>query len=309
MTTKPANHKHFIVASANFKLDNNNQKPDNLQSTILFKLGDKKISETRISETSTIEENEFTITRENKIIPSSLIATTQTPISSAETQLITTSNGNLNRIENSLNNTSSQSITNPNDVLNRIENVLNNGTETSTGKLERPIINEIERNSPSLSYTPSEFQNDIPRDSLSDNGRILRDPRQRNRGGRSCNACNSRNASIAWNKWRSDIQNRIMDDSDVSSAHFGTIFYFTFVVNKNRKISNVKVICTEISNSKSVSAVKDAIINLEGDEILEFPRNSARSSVEFTGGFLMGITAQYSTPENYNDYENIRIQY
>jgi hypothetical protein len=133
---------------------------------------------------------------------------------------------------------------------------------------------------------------------------------------KTCPACNNKNMNntnyrdelIAWNVWRSRIQNQIMDDSDVD-ADYGTVFYFTFKVDKYRNITDVKVICTDPSNTTASSSVRKAILRLRGKAILEFPKGTNRSMVDFTGGFLMGAYSQYSSPGDYNDIEHIRTQY
>ena len=117
-----------------------------------------------------------------------------------------------------------------------------------------------------------------------------------------------RDETIAWNKWRSNLQNRIMDDSDID-ADYGTIFYFSFTVDNNRNISNVRVISTNLWDKESTEVVRRAIIHLKGKPILNFPPNTNRSSIKFTGGFVIGTTSQYSTPGDYNDFEHVRLQY
>jgi hypothetical protein len=117
-----------------------------------------------------------------------------------------------------------------------------------------------------------------------------------------------RDELIAWNVWRSNIQNTIMDNSDVD-ANYGTIFYFSFKVDKNRNISNIKIISTDFGNSASISEVRKAINGLRGKPILDFPEGTNRNHVDFTGGFIIGTVAQYATPDDYNDYERIRMQY
>ena len=111
---------------------------------------------------------------------------------------------------------------------------------------------------------------------------------------------------IAWNKWRSNLQNQIMRDSQIDYAPLGTLFTFTFVVDKFGNISNIKVMC---SNQNYMDAarnrVKPAIANLQRKPILKFPLGSQRTSTVVIGGFLIGTQEIFSTPENFSDYERI----
>ena len=105
---------------------------------------------------------------------------------------------------------------------------------------------------------------------------------------------------IAWSKWRSDLQNRIMEDSNAEYAPYGTIFLFTFIVDKYGNISNVKVQCSN-PNYMDIArnGVKPAITNLQKKPILNFPRGSQRTSTVVTGSFILGSQNVYSNPNDY----------
>ncbi len=111
---------------------------------------------------------------------------------------------------------------------------------------------------------------------------------------------------IAWNKWRSNLQNRIMRDSKIDYAPLGTIFLFTFVVDKYGNISNIKVECSN-PNYMDIARnnVKPAISRLQKDSILNFPKGTQRTSTVVTGLFLIGLEERYSTPEDFSDYERV----
>lgn len=112
---------------------------------------------------------------------------------------------------------------------------------------------------------------------------------------------------IAWNKWRSNIQNQIMRDSDIGYAPIGTVFSFTFIVDKFGNVSNIKVEC---SNPNLMNAarqkVKPAIANLQKKPILNFPRGTQRTSTVFTGTFSISTSERYSTPNDFSDYERVK---
>ena len=111
---------------------------------------------------------------------------------------------------------------------------------------------------------------------------------------------------IAWNLWRSNIQNQIMRDSDIEIAPLGTVFTFTFIVDKFGNVSNIKVDCSNPAfMDVARNNVKPAIVNLQKKPILNFPKGTKRTSTVFTGMFLIGTQTRYSTPENYSDYERV----
>lgn len=111
---------------------------------------------------------------------------------------------------------------------------------------------------------------------------------------------------IAWNKWRSDIQNQIMIDSRIDYAPLGTIFLFSCVIDKYGNVSNIKT-WTSNPDYQSIAKekVKPAIANLQGKPILKFPRGTQRTSTVFNGAFLIGIEDRFSTPNDYADFEKV----
>ena len=111
---------------------------------------------------------------------------------------------------------------------------------------------------------------------------------------------------IAWNRWRSNLQNQIMRDSQIDYAPLGTLFTFSFVVDKFGNISNIKVECSNPNYMDVVrNKVKPAIANLQRKPILNFPKGSQRTSTVVIGGFLIGTQEIFSTPEQFSDYERI----
>ena len=117
----------------------------------------------------------------------------------------------------------------------------------------------------------------------------------------------SREEVIAWNVWRSNLQNRIMDESAIE-APVGTLILFSFDVSETGKITNLSYTCS--SKKYAVAAKADMVSilkRLEGDSILNFPDNTKRKKVRFKGGFLLDYSTQYSSPEDYSDYERVRL--
>ncbi len=112
---------------------------------------------------------------------------------------------------------------------------------------------------------------------------------------------------IAWNKWRSNVQNQIMRNSNIEYAPLGTMFTFNFVVDKFGNVSNIKVDCSN-PNYMDVARnnVKTAISKLQKQPILNFPKGTQRKSTVVQGYFFMGLEDRYSTPNNFPDFERIR---
>lgn len=112
---------------------------------------------------------------------------------------------------------------------------------------------------------------------------------------------------IAWNKWRSDIQNEIMMKTQVE-APIGTVFYFSFVVDKFRHISNLKAICSNPFSQKEVQTKLIPVIkSLEYSALLEFPKGTNRDKTTVRGMFSLGTETMLSKPGDYNDVERVQV--
>lgn len=113
---------------------------------------------------------------------------------------------------------------------------------------------------------------------------------------------------IVWNKWHSDLQNQIMQDSKIYSPR-GTVFRFSCTVDKNRRISNIKV-WSDTTNTQpgDIYRIKTVISGYQNNAILEFPAGTKRIIANFSGGFTVGTDSRYSRPEDYSDVEKIKIR-
>ncbi len=110
---------------------------------------------------------------------------------------------------------------------------------------------------------------------------------------------------IAWNKWRSDLQNQVMKDTDIS-APLGVAFKFSFTVDKFGNLSNVKVWSTTSAYSDmAVRVIKPVLMGYQGKPILNFPQGTKRIITNVAGGFVMSTTTGYSSPDDYSDYERV----
>jgi len=112
---------------------------------------------------------------------------------------------------------------------------------------------------------------------------------------------------IAWNKWRSNLQNQIMRDSKLPDIPTGTVFKFTFTVDKYGKVSNVKTwSLTPTYTPYAIQYIAPVIRGYQGHSILDFPFGSNRVITNVEGGFKISNTSKYSTPNDYNDTETVK---
>lgn len=111
---------------------------------------------------------------------------------------------------------------------------------------------------------------------------------------------------IAWNRWRSNLQNQIMKDSRLPIVPNGTVFKFSFTVDKYGKVTNVKTWSTNPAYTPyAIQYIAPAIRSYQGRSILNFPQGSNRVITDVTGGWKISATAKYSTPQDYNDIEKV----
>ena len=111
---------------------------------------------------------------------------------------------------------------------------------------------------------------------------------------------------IAWNIWRSNLQNQIMKDVRLPIIPNGIIFKFTFDVDKFGKVSNVQTWSTTPSYTPyAVQYIAPVIRSYQGKRILDFPTGSNRTTTHVTGGWRIASNTKYSTPNDYNDTEKV----
>ena len=114
---------------------------------------------------------------------------------------------------------------------------------------------------------------------------------------------------IAWNKWRSALQNQVMMDSHMR-APLGTVFKFSFTVDKFGNMSNIKVWSTNPSyTSYAVRVIKPVLSSYQHKPILNFPTGTKRVITNVNGGFVISTRTEYSSPSDYSDYEKVKRSY
>lgn len=114
---------------------------------------------------------------------------------------------------------------------------------------------------------------------------------------------------IAWNKWRSNLQNQVMKDAP-TRAPLGTVFKFSFTVDKYGNMSNIKV-WSENPNytDLAVRVIKPVLSSYAHKPILNFPQGTKRVITNVTGGYQISTRTKYSSPSDYSDYERVKRYY
>ncbi len=111
---------------------------------------------------------------------------------------------------------------------------------------------------------------------------------------------------IAWNVWRSNLQNQIMQDVKLPIIPNGVIFRFSFNVDKYGKITNIYTSSDNPAFTPyAIQYIAPVIRSYQGKSILNFPAGSTRTSTEFKGGWKISSSERLSTPQDYNDYEKV----
>ena len=112
---------------------------------------------------------------------------------------------------------------------------------------------------------------------------------------------------IAWNKWRSNLNNQIMRDSKLPTMPNGIIFKYKFTVDKYGKVSNVQTWSPTSSYTPyAIQFIAPVIRSYQGHSILNFPAGSNRITTEVTGAWKLSSNEKFSNPSDYNDIEKIK---
>lgn len=112
---------------------------------------------------------------------------------------------------------------------------------------------------------------------------------------------------VVWNEWRSRVQNKIMQDVKLPIMPNGTIFKFSFSVDKYGKVYNLQTWAEPSSYTPyAIQYIAPVIRSYQGREILKFPSGSSRINTDVKGGWKISENEKYSTSSNYNDIERIR---
>lgn len=113
--------------------------------------------------------------------------------------------------------------------------------------------------------------------------------------------------NIAWNVWRSNLQNKIMQDTKLPYIPNGVVFKFSFTVDEYGRISNLQTWSENQGFTPyAIQYIAPVIRSYQGRSILNFPEGTARKSTEVKGGWKISDNEKYSNPNDYNDIERVK---
>jgi len=116
-----------------------------------------------------------------------------------------------------------------------------------------------------------------------------------------------REETIAWNIWRSNLQNKIMQDTKLPIIPQGIVFRFSFTVDKYGKITNLQTWSDSSTYTPyAIQYIAPVIRSYQGRSILNFPEGTVRTITDVKGGWKISESEKYSTPQDYNDYEKVK---
>lgn len=182
------------------------------------------------------------------------------------------------------NNVKQQAQTKPKQTTTVKQTAIQPKTQTVTKpvvtKVEKPIVKEIE--------TPKAEQKVVEK--------TVEQPK----------IMTQQEETIAWNVWRSNLINQIMQDVKMPNIPEGTIFQFSFTVDKYGKVSNVQTGANPANYTPyAIQYIAPVIRSYQGRSILNFPEGTQRITTQVTGKWKMSTTRKYSTPQDFNDYEKV----
>lgn len=118
--------------------------------------------------------------------------------------------------------------------------------------------------------------------------------------------------SLDWSTWRSNIINKITDDSvyieSLNNYPQGSMFAYSFMVDNTGKIYDIKVKSFQLSKEDK-DKVTQLIKSYEYKNITKFPPNSKRKMVRVSAILLFSDRTEYSRPSDFHDLEQIRMKF
>lgn len=118
--------------------------------------------------------------------------------------------------------------------------------------------------------------------------------------------------NIDWSTWKSNFVNAIIDGSmgidSLNSYPEGSWFYYSFNVDREGRISNIKVHSIQIS-SEDKEKIVELIKSFQYSEVTVFPANSKRNTIKVDAVVLFGNTEKKARPSDFNDTEQVKIKF
>lgn len=117
--------------------------------------------------------------------------------------------------------------------------------------------------------------------------------------------------NIDWSTWKSNFVNEIIDGSmsikSLDTYPEGSWFYYSFNVDKDGSISDIKVSSLQIS-AEDRKSIANLIKSYQYKDITVFPANSKRSRAKVDAIVMLGSSEKKARPSDFNDTERIKIK-
>ena len=118
--------------------------------------------------------------------------------------------------------------------------------------------------------------------------------------------------NIDWSKWKSNFVNKILDDSiaikELDSYPNGSWFWYSFVVDNEGRISNVKVRSLYLSKEDK-QKVSKLIKSYQYQPITRFPKKSKRKTASISAIMMLSnVETKHSKPSDFKDMEMIKYK-
>lgn len=121
---------------------------------------------------------------------------------------------------------------------------------------------------------------------------------------------NDYSLTISWNQWRSNIVNKILDDSysiqELNKYPSGTWFYYSFNVDREGNIFNINVISFTME-PQDIQLVTDLIKSYTHAPLIVFPKNSKRNKVSVRAVCLFDNQTQATQSSDFHDLERLKF--
>lgn len=117
--------------------------------------------------------------------------------------------------------------------------------------------------------------------------------------------------NIDWRTWKSNFVNEIIDGSmsikSLDTYPQGSWFYYSFYVDRDGSISDIKVSSMQISQEDRKN-IANLIKSYEYKDVTVFPANSKRVRAKVDAIVMLGPTEKKAKPTDFDDTERIKIK-
>ena len=266
-------------------------KKDNIQSENTENIKNQKITPT----------NNIGVKNNNTNVKSNPVKTSnnsikQTPVNTQTQSAINNQNPNIDL----------------NKIVNNNQKIMNTPSQTTTKQIKTsntPVANKnIETLKPQTQVSPPQKLPETQKPVQASSQTVAMPPKSvTTKTETQPVILTAQQEEIAWNKWRSNLNNQIMKDSKLPTMPNGIIFKYKFTVDKYGKVSNVQTSSTSSGYTPyAIQFIAPVIRSYQGRAILNFPQGSKREYTEVSGAWKISNNSKLSTPDDYHDIEKIK---